>query len=53
MSSKEWEKRNQEHIAEIAGDDSLGDADYIEVLEDLVDLAESAINAKREEMDKE
>lgn len=49
MDLKEWEKRNEDYVAEIAGDDDLSDRGYIEVLSDLVERAESAISAKLEE----
>jgi len=48
----DWIKRNEAYVAEIAGDDSLSDDAYVEVLEDLVDRAQTMIDAKKEEMDK-
>ena len=50
MQPSEWEKRNEDYCNEIAGDDDLEDEEYCEVLEDLIDRAESALTAKREEM---
>jgi hypothetical protein len=45
----EWEKRNEEYIAELDGSE-LSEGDYLEALSDLIDRAQSALNAKREEM---
>lgn len=47
----EWEKRNEEYVGEISGDADLTDEEFIEVLEDLCDRAQSAIDAKRTELD--
>ena len=53
MSHQSWESRNEDHLREMAGDESLSDADYLDALDDLVDRAESAAAAKREEMDQD
>jgi hypothetical protein len=46
-----WLKRNEDYLGELAGDEDVSDAEYVEILEDLVDRAESALDAKRQEMD--
>ena len=51
MASAEWEKKNEEYLGEIAADEGLGDLEYIDVLEDLISRAESARDAKQEELD--
>jgi len=53
MTVKDWEKKVEDFVGEIAGDDSLSDREYLEVLEELTWRAESAIDAKRCEMDGE
>ena len=52
MNGKQWEKQNEEHLAAIAGDDELGNDEYVDVLEDLIDRARTMVEAKREEMEK-
>jgi hypothetical protein len=46
----DWIKRNEAYLGDIARDEYLSDAAYVDVLEDLVDRAESAIDAKKSEM---
>ena len=47
---KQWEKKINEYVAEIAKDEDLGDEEFIEVLEHLGERAEELVVAKREEM---
>lgn len=47
----DWNKKNEEHLSEMAGDKELNDPAYCEALEDLIDRAQSALDAKRAEMD--
>lgn len=50
MKLTEWERRNEDYVAEIAADDNLTDSEYVEVLEDLIERAQSARDAKTEEL---
>jgi hypothetical protein len=47
----DWIRRNEAYVGEIGGDDQLTDTAYVEVLEDLIDRAQSAVDAKHTEMD--
>lgn len=47
----DWIRRNETYLGEIARAAELSDTAYLEVLEDLVDRAESAIDAKKMELD--
>lgn len=51
MSKREWDDAVSDLLGDIAGDESLSDEDYCEILEDLVSTAQSALDAKREEME--
>lgn len=53
MATDKWEKRNEEYVNEIGNDNVLSDEDYCAVLEDLVDRAQTALDAKQGEMDEE
>lgn len=51
MDIKEWEKRNEDHVSDIARDADLSDEAFVDVLEDLNDRAQSSVDAKRAEME--
>jgi hypothetical protein len=48
-----WVKKIGEFVGEIAADDALSDTEYIEVLEEMVDIAQSSIDAKKAEMNED
>ena len=46
----DWEKRINDFLGEIAGDDCLNDRQYLDVLEELKEQTSAMIVAKREEL---
>lgn len=52
MSEAEWITKAEEFINDIASSD-LDDGAYCRVLEEVVDKAQTALDAKREEMDRQ
>ena len=52
-SMADWERRNENHVSEIAADDSLSNTEYLEILQDLDYRVSAAIAAKQAEMDLE
>ncbi len=53
MNEAEWLERVQEFVEEIEDDRDLHDASYIDVLDELSSLANSAADTKREELRKD
>jgi hypothetical protein len=48
-----WEKRNEAYVSDIEKDKALDDETFLTVLEDLVERAQTLIDAKREELGEE